>query len=78
MRKKRMDLGASFRYSAGMDTNISLINRATHGPKLALGKIKIGDVTTTFDIAKSGAAKMAKVLSQFKYYDKPVFADVVQ
>src|SRR4051812_10595082 len=28
MRKKRMDLASCFRYSAGMDTNISLINRA--------------------------------------------------
>jgi len=57
---------------------ISLINRATQGPKLALGKIKIADTSTTFDIAKSGAAKMTKILSQFKYYDKPVFAEVIQ
>jgi ATP-dependent RNA helicase DeaD len=57
---------------------ISLINRATHGPKLLLGRIKIQDTATVFEVVNSGAKRLVKALNEFKYYDKAVSANLVE
>ncbi len=56
---------------------ISLINRATYGPKLPLGRIRISDTSTVFDVAGAGAKKLVNVLNRVSYHDKKVRAELL-
>ncbi|MFH0919205.1 MAG: DEAD/DEAH box helicase [Fibrobacterota bacterium] len=53
---------------------ISIINRATRGPKLPLGRIRLMDHESIFEITASGARKVVAVLNQAFMGDKPVKA----
>jgi ATP-dependent RNA helicase DeaD len=56
---------------------IQLINRATHGPKLLLGRIKISDNYTDFEVAVTGAKKLVRNLCGVSYQNKEVAASMV-
>ncbi len=56
---------------------ISLINRATHGPKLLLGRIKISDSFTDFEVVASGAKKLTRNLCNLKHQNKEIAAAMV-
>ena len=53
---------------------ISLINRATHGPMLRLGRIRMTDHETVFEIAAAGSPKMVRHLNEAVFQNKPVQA----
>ena len=61
MRKKRMDLAPCFRYSAGMDTNISLIDRAR-----AYLDARRGERTTLEELGRAVGASPFHLQRSFK------------
>jgi ATP-dependent RNA helicase DeaD len=48
---------------------ISLINRATHGPMIKLGRIRLFEHFSVFDIATGGEQKMMEKIGRMKFKD---------
>jgi ATP-dependent RNA helicase DeaD len=53
---------------------ISLINRATHGPMLRVGRIHIMENSTVFEVDGAGAQKLLPNLNQAVFHERPVRA----
>lgn len=53
---------------------ISLINRATHGPMLRLGRIQLSDRDSVFEVAASGARKMLTHLNETLFNNRQIKA----